>query len=169
MGDPRKFKNKYLSPRKLYDKDRIIEESKLKKKYGLRRNKEIWKFKALLRKFRHQARDLIARYDERKEKMLFDQLRKYGLVGENPSLEDVLRLTVEDLLERRLQTVVYKKGFARTPLHARQMIVHGHILVNGVRMNSPSYLVKVDDVIEIDPESPYYVMMKSEEGSEREE
>ncbi len=162
MGDPRKFKNKYLSPKRLYDKDRIVEESKLKKKYGLRKNREIWRIKALLRKFRHQARDLIAKYDEEKEKRLFDQLRKYGLLGENPSLEDVLRLNVEDLLERRLQTIVYKKGFARTPLQARQMIVHGHILVNGTRITSPSYLVTVNDVVEIDPESPYYAKMKEE-------
>ncbi len=163
MGDPRRFKNKYISPRKLYDKNRIIEETKIKKKYGLRRNKEIWKFRLLLRKLRHEARELIARYDEEKEKRLFNYLRKYGLVGENPTLEDVLNLNIEDLLDRRLQTVVYKKGFARTPLQARQMIVHGHILVNGIKATSPSYLVTVNDEVEIDPESPFAIMEKEKQ------
>ncbi|NPA38167.1 MAG: 30S ribosomal protein S4 [Candidatus Nanohaloarchaeota archaeon] len=156
MGDPRRFKNHYLTPKKMYDKARIIEEKKLKQKYGLRRNKEIWRAKTLLRDFRKRARALIAEENEEERKALFEKLGKYGLLRENAELEDILKLKVEDILERRLQTLVYRKGLAKTPLQARQFIVHGHILINGVRVTVPSYLVKVDEEssIELDPSSP---------------
>ena len=64
---------------------------------------------------------------------------------EEASLDDVLRLTVEDLLERRLQTLVFKKGLANSPKHARQLIVHGHISVAGRKVTVPSYIVSVDE------------------------
>jgi small subunit ribosomal protein S4 len=51
------------------------------------------------------------------------------------------------LLERRLDNTVYRLKMATTRLQARQIIVHGHVLVNGKKIYSPSYLVEVDDVI----------------------
>ena len=54
-----------------------------------------------------------------------------------------------ELLERRLDAVVYRLKFAVTPFAARQFVSHGHILVNGQRVNIPSYLVKDEDVIEV--------------------
>jgi len=57
------------------------------------------------------------------------------------------------LLERRLDNVVYRLGFACTRRQARQFVVHGHILVNGKKVNIPSYLVSVGDVIEVKPSS----------------
>jgi len=53
------------------------------------------------------------------------------------------------LLETRLDNVVYRLGFARTRKEARQIVDHKHILVNGKRVNIPSYLVKAGDVIEV--------------------
>jgi small subunit ribosomal protein S4 len=53
------------------------------------------------------------------------------------------------LLERRLDNVVYRMGFATTRRFARQLVTHGHILVNGKKVNIPSYLVKEGDRIEI--------------------
>ena len=53
------------------------------------------------------------------------------------------------LLERRLDNVVYKLGFARTRPMSRQLVSHGHVLVNGRRVNVPSYLVKPGDVIQL--------------------
>ena len=53
------------------------------------------------------------------------------------------------LLERRLDAVVYRMKFVPTPFSARQFVNHGHILVNGKRVNIPSYLVKEGDVIEV--------------------
>lgn len=55
------------------------------------------------------------------------------------------------LLERRLDNIVYKAGFGATIWAARQLVVHGHILVNGKRLDLPSYQVRPDDVIELHP------------------
>jgi len=53
------------------------------------------------------------------------------------------------LLESRLDNVAYRAGFARTRRHARQLVVHGHFLVNGRKVNIPSYQVTQHDVIEV--------------------
>ena len=80
-----------------------------------------------------------------------------GLLPENATLDDVLGLTVEDILRRRLQTVVYEKGLARTIYEARQLIVHGHIAIRGRRVTSPGHLVRRDEEEHIDyaPGSPF--------------
>ena len=137
----RKIKNKYKRPRKPWDKERIEEEKKLLKEYGLRRKKEIWRIEAILRSFRRRARNLAAERNEEEEKKLLEKLRKLGLIDKNAKLIDVLGLTIEDLLERRLQTLVYRKGLANTIKHARQLITHGHIAVNDRKMVFPGYLV----------------------------
>lgn len=62
-----------------------------------------------------------------------------GVTGEN----------LLQLLERRLDNVVFRLGMGNTRRHARQLVTHGHILVNGKRVNIPSYLVSVNDVITV--------------------
>jgi len=62
-----------------------------------------------------------------------------GLTGEN----------LMAMLERRLDNVVFRMGFARTRREARQIVGHKHFLVNGKRVNVPSYLVKAGDVVEL--------------------
>ncbi len=57
------------------------------------------------------------------------------------------------ILESRLDNVVYRAGFARTRRHARQLVVHGHFLVNGRKVNMPSYRVTPHDIIEVRPKS----------------
>ncbi len=57
------------------------------------------------------------------------------------------------ILESRLDNVVYRAGFARTRRHARQLVVHGHFLVNGRKVNVPSYRVAPHDIIEVRPKS----------------
>jgi small subunit ribosomal protein S4 len=57
------------------------------------------------------------------------------------------------ILESRLDNVIYRSGFARTRRHARQLVVHGHFLVNGQKVNVPSYRVQAHDVIEVKPKS----------------
>lgn len=94
--------------------------------------------------FRKQARRLLAATQEvrlREEKILLDSLRRKGLVSESATLDDILSLNIEDVLGRRLQTMVFKKGLAISPLHARQLIVHGHVVVNGRRIGVPGYTV----------------------------
>ncbi|ADG13367.1 ribosomal protein S4 [Methanocaldococcus infernus ME] len=155
MGDPRRrFPKKYETPNHPWIKERIEREKELCRKYGLRRKREVWKAETILRKYRRQARRLISDTTEQGAKeaqQLFNVLRRYGILRkDNPTLDDVLALTVEDILERRLQTLVFRKGLARTPRQARQLIVHGHIAINGRRVTVPSYLVTVEEEDSID-------------------
>ncbi len=137
----RRLKKKFKKPRKPWDKERIEREKELKKNFGLRRKREIWKAESILRSFRRRARDLAAKKDKEQEKILLDKLYRMGLLEKNASLDDVLSLTVEDLLERRLQTIVFKKKLANTPKQARQLITHGHIAVDGRKTIYPSFFV----------------------------
>lgn len=138
----RRHRRKYEKPRKRWDKERIKEEKELMEKYGLRRKKEIWRAQSILRNFRRRARELLASPDEKAKQELLNKLYRLGLVEKDATLEDVLKLSVEDILERRLQTIVYRKGLAKTLKQARQFIVHGHIAVNGKRLPFPSALVR---------------------------
>lgn len=137
----RKIKKKLKKPRAPWDKERIEKENELMKKFGLRRKREIWKAESILRSFRRRARDLAARRDKEQEKILLDKLHRMGLLEKNASLDDVLSLTVENILERRLQTLVFKKKLANTPKQARQFITHGHIVVNGRKSVYPSFFI----------------------------
>jgi len=95
----------------------------------------------MLRSFRRRARELQAQHDEDKEKYLLGKLIKLGLINENEGIEKILDLKVEDILNRRLQTIVHKKGFASTSLYARQKIVHKHVTINGIKINKPGFMV----------------------------
>ncbi|MEM2622289.1 MAG: 30S ribosomal protein S4, partial [Candidatus Nezhaarchaeales archaeon] len=57
----------------------------------------------------------------------------------------VLSLKIEDILERRLQTIVFRKGLAKSMHHARQLIVHGHVAVGGMRVRTPNRLLTIDE------------------------
>ena len=130
-----------------------MEEIKIIGMYGLRNKRELWRAKTIIRKIRHRARALLATPKEIREPMekaLLKRLYKMGLISENATLEDVLGLRVEDLLERRLQTIVYRKGLSRSIKHSRQMITHGHIMINGRRIPFPSYLVPAEEEAKIE-------------------
>ncbi|MBI4257639.1 MAG: 30S ribosomal protein S4 [Thaumarchaeota archaeon] len=145
MGDPRKPKKKYAAPRNPWRSDRISQELYLLGTYGLRNKRELWIAQTELSRIRTQARELlVAPTDIRnvQEKRLLESLRRVGLIGIEATLDDVLGLTVENFLERRLQTVVVKKGIARSPYQARQMITHGHVEVGERIITIPSYIVK---------------------------
>lgn len=148
MGDPRRIRKKYQKPRHPWRADRIEAEKKILREYGLKNKKEIWRVETILRNYRRQARNLLALRGEeigRKEKELLHSLMRLGLLKENATLDDVLALKTRDLLDRRLQTIVYKKGLANTIKHARQLVVHGHVTVKGGKVTAPSYLVKADE------------------------
>ncbi|RLG91522.1 MAG: 30S ribosomal protein S4 [Thermoprotei archaeon] len=160
MGDPKKPRKKWEGPKHPWRKEVLIQELKLLGTYGLRNKRELWRAQTIIRKFRHQARSLLAAPKEIREKVEKAMLRKLynmGLLPENATLEDVLSLTVEDLLERRLQTIVYKKGLARTIHQARQLIVHGHIAIAGRRVTSPGYIVsrEEEELVDYAPTSPF--------------
>jgi len=162
MGHPKRPRKKYETPSHPWQEDRIKYENELLKKYGLKNKREIWKAQTILKKYRTQARLLLPRLDSEDEKYkreikeLLDHLRRMNILKGDASLADVLALTVEDILSRRLQTIVYLKGLASTPKQARQLIVHGHITVGGRRVTVPSYMVRADEEKEIEyaPDSP---------------
>jgi len=147
----RRFKKKYKRPKVIWNKARIERDKELKKKFGLLRKHEIWAAETLLRKYRRLARRLAATKDKKTEKELIEKLAKFGLLEKGADLDDVLSLAVEDILGRRLQTIIFKNGLANTPKEARQLIVHGHVKIIGRRANYPSYLVpkSEEDKIEV--------------------
>jgi small subunit ribosomal protein S4 len=140
----RKIKKKLKKPRAPWDKERMKKENVLMMTYGLRRKREFWKAESILRSFRRRARDLAAKRDKVQERVLLEKLNKMGLLREDASLDDVLSLTVENILERRLQMQVFRKNLANTPKHARQVITHGHIAVGGRRTIYPSFMVPLN-------------------------
>ena len=147
MGDPKFSRKKYDTPSHPWQAARIKEEKEIQKKYGLKNKTEVWKALSMLRSIRGQARDLQGkqRLDDpqvrRETQGLINRLQRIGLLDEGGGLDDILALNVEAILTRRLQTQAYLKGLASTPDQARQLIVHGHIAVNGGRVRVPSYIV----------------------------
>jgi len=148
MGDPVKKRKKYMTPTHPWQKDRIDEEREIKRKYGLKNKKEIWKAQSLLRDMRGQARKLLAATSAQAEKETNDflnRLKNLSILKDDADLDAVLALNIQDVLDRRLQSLVIRKGMAKTANQARQMITHGHVMVNGKRVTAPSFLVKKEE------------------------
>ena len=148
MGHPKRIRKKYDKPTHPWQKLRIEEERKLRKDYGLKSKREIWKAETKLRNIRRQARLLLARVDEQakvESEQLINRIVRFGMSGAGIHLEDVLSLSLRDILKRRLQTLVTTKGFANTPDQARQFITHGHIWLNNRKVTIPSYLVPIEE------------------------
>lgn len=156
-----RLKKQYEKPLRPWDRVRIENEKNLKQAYGLRRKKEIWKAESILRNYRKLARNLAAKRDKEKEKILVDKLVKIGLLNPDASLDNVLGLTVEKILERRLQTLVLRKGIASTAMQSRQMIVHGHISVDGRRVRWPGMIVSASEEGKISLSKPGEKVEKS--------
>jgi small subunit ribosomal protein S4 len=159
MGDPRRLKKKYKKPKHPYQKDRILEELEFLGKYGLRNKREYWKMRTILGDWRNIARQSRTLPDEQAKEVqqtLIKKLNRLGIIGSEAEFEDVLLITVEDILKRRLQTLVFEKGLASTIYQARQYVTHGHIQVKGKKINAPSYIVKKEeeDFIGYAPSSP---------------
>jgi len=148
MGDPKKQRKKYETPRFRWRKDILQEELKLLGQYGLRNKHELWRHKTMLSKTRGIARSLIGKTPEERAKMeneLLARLKKLGILEETAVLDNVLDLSIEDLLERRLQTIVFRKGLTRTIFQSRQLITHGHVNIGNRRVTVPSYLVSKEE------------------------
>lgn len=148
MGDPRKQRRKYETPRFPWRTDTLQLELNLLGKYGLRNKRELWRHKTMLSKFRGIARSLLGMPIDRRrklEKQLLDRLQRLGILSKKAVLDEVLDLSLENILERRLQTLVFRKGLAKSIYQARQLIAHGHIAIEGRRVSSPSYLVLGDE------------------------
>ncbi len=148
MGDPRRQKKKYVTPKRPFDSDRFEQELNLIGTYGLRNKKELWKHKTDLSRYRRQARNLLAlSIDERgvQERELVDKLVRTGVLTTEPLLDHVLDLTLDNVLDRRLQTLIFRKGLACSMHHARQLVTHGHIALDGARVTTPRRIITVGE------------------------
>src|SRR3989344_1090464 len=135
-------KNRFSWPRKLYDKNRISSENSLVEQYGLKNKREIWKAEAKVKYFRNRAKFLITSDSEEQNKF-FAKLNEIGLPVK--TIADVLALNKEDILRRRLSTIVWKKQLTNTAKQARQMIVHRKVAVGGKIVDVPSFIVPIDE------------------------
>ncbi|PSP99351.1 30S ribosomal protein S4 [Halobacteriales archaeon QS_5_70_17] len=159
LGQNTKF---YETPNHPYQGERISEEGGLIGRYGLKNKEELWRAQSKLRGYRREARKLLGRAQgdadvaESEGEEFLQSLQRNGILGDQDGLDDVLSLDVTDVLERRLQTIVYRNGLASTPEQARQFITHGHVTVDGSRVTTPSYTVQIreEDGIAFDENSP---------------
>ncbi len=148
MGDPRKVRKKYETPRHPWVGSRIAEEKRLKYAYGLKNKKEAWRMATTLKRFKDRAKRLFADNSPQatvEQQQLLSRMTRLGLIKQGAGFEAILGLPIEAVMDRRLQTILLKKHLARTPKQARQMITHRHITVGGKVVTSPSYLVSLDE------------------------
>merc|ERR1712232_692547 len=153
---PRAHSKVYKVPRRPYESARLDAELKLAGEYGLKNKHEIWRIALVLSKIRRAARELL-KLDEKDPKRLFEgnalirRLIRIGVLDETRMrLDYVLALKIEDFLERRLQTQVFKSGLAKSIHHARVLIRQRHIRVRKQGVNIPSFIVRLDSQKHID-------------------
>ena len=148
MGDTKNFRRVWKKPKRPLNFELKMEELKILGTFGLKTKRELWKARTELSRVRNQARSLLALRQEVREKeepILLNSLSKVGYVQVDATLDDVLNLELSDLFSRRLQTIVQKKFYFKTPYQARQAVSHGHILIGDRIVNIPSYVVSVDE------------------------
>ncbi len=165
MGDPKLPRRVWRKPKRPLNYELKMEELKTLGTFGLRTKRELWKTNTELSRIRHQARSLLALREEvraEKEPILMKSLARIGLVSSDATLDDVLNLNVDNLLSRRLQTIVSKKLGFKTPYQARQAVIHGHIMIGERKIDIPSYTVTVgeEDSIHFAPESKIPEMLE---------
>jgi small subunit ribosomal protein S4 len=147
MGDPRKPHKAYQTPRHPWRKDQLEEELHLVGDYGLRNKRELRRHETDLSQIRGIARTLLGTEEEERaqlERQYLTSLARKGILPESATVDNILDLNVKDLMERRLQTIVYRSGLAKSIYQARQFVIHGHISVAGDIVTVPSYVVHRD-------------------------
>jgi len=144
MGDPKRQRKSYETPRHPWRSDQLDVELRLVGEYGLRNKRELWRYKTMLSEVRGIARSLLGTTESERVKIERDyltKLSKIGVLSESASIDEVLDLDIRDLLERRLQTMDFRRGLAKTVYQARQLVSHGHISVAGKIVSVPGYIV----------------------------
>lgn len=168
MGNPRQLRKKYQGPGHPWQKQRIEEEKSLVRDYGLKNKQEVYRANSRVKTYMDTAKRLIAatgaQADKEREQLL-SRLVRLGVFPEGSGLDNVLSLTTQDILERRLQTLVCRKGYARTMRQARQFITHCHVMVGDKVVTAPGYIVlkEEESSITFHPRS----VLASEEHPER--
>ena len=173
MGYPGKNTKSYDTPRHPWQAARLAEEVGHVKTYGLRNKREVWKAQTLLRNYRRSAMEMLAEITEgelaghvkQKSDDILTKLKRYGILSQEGGLDDILALDARNFLDRRLQTQVYRQGFANTLRQSRQFITHGHIAIEGKKVTVPGYMVTKEEELKIE----YYLNspLKSESHVQR--
>jgi len=151
MGEPKFARPKFDTPSHPWKAARIEEEHAIQANHGLKNMREIWKAKSQLRRHRRQAMRLIGMVDttephgKREMEDLLRSLHNKGLISSEATLDDILSLGTEDILNRRLQAQVYYKGLAISMKQARQFVTHGKIVIGNQKVTIPSYPLSRDD------------------------
>lgn len=162
MAYPGKKKKSYETPRHPWQETRMANEVVLIKAYGLRNKREVWKAASMLRVYRSEARNLLAKVAEgqleghlsTQADEILTKLIRYGILKSDAGIDGILSLKTENILERRLQTQVMRLGLSRTVLQARQFITHGHIAVSGRKATIPGMLITKEDEMNIEYYGP---------------
>jgi len=155
-GASRSTSKTYKVPKRPFESERIDQELKLVGEYGLRNKREIWRVGYTLSKIRRAARELLKLEDKDPKRLLegnalIRRLVRTGVLDESKmKLDYVLGLKIEDFLERRLQTQVFKVGLAKSIHHARVLIKQRHIRVGRQIVNIPSFVVRLESQKHID-------------------
>jgi len=159
LTDSKSFK----TPRRPFEKERLDAELRLVGEYGLRCKREIWRVQYALAKLRKSARVLLT-LDPKDPKRIFEgaallrRMNRYGLLDDSElELDAVLQLTTQKLLERRLQTKVFRQGLAKSMHHSRVLIRQRHIRVGSQLVTVPSFNVRTasEKHIDFSVNSPY--------------
>lgn len=147
MGAPKRNGRKFEKPKDIWNAQRISADNALITKYGLKNMSELWKAQFEVSRIRRNVRLLLSGvpHGETLQRDIMGRLERLGVIQGGVTLDSLLDLDENALLERRLETIVFKKGLARTPKQARQIIVHGFIAINGKRVNRPGYMVNKDE------------------------
>jgi small subunit ribosomal protein S4 len=167
----KKLQKQYETPNEGWSEERIQREDELIEQFGLKNKKEVYKAESELRALRREARKLVAEEDETQRKALIKKANSLGFVKSDAGLEDILTLNVTDILQRRLQSAVNRRGHADTAKEARQIVTHGHVYINGERVNIPGYLLTKEEekTIEVRMPEPEPEQEEVEEVDESEE
>ncbi|MEA3514217.1 MAG: 30S ribosomal protein S4 [Nanoarchaeota archaeon] len=146
MGDPKKQRKTFSTPSHPWNKDRIVEENELAKDYGLGNKKEIYKANSILKGYLKLAKRFATvktEQDKLEKSHFLAKLKSFGFTDED-DISKALDITLKDILERRLQTILHRSGRARSMKQARQFITHRHIIIGKKKITMPSYMVTLD-------------------------
>lgn len=169
MGEPKKKRKVYDAVKSPWNFKLLGDELKLIGEYGLKNKRELRTYRATLRKIRTAVRETFSLSENDKNIKnveIIGRLSKLGLIPDNSSIDSILKLGLKEILERRLQTIVFRKGIAQTPYQSRQLITHGHILVNNNVIKKPGFFVNSIDVetVELDPKSTFIPIQEIQEN-----